>query len=240
MFRYKATLSYDGSFFKGFQKNTNVYTVELELERVLGIVSKKPVKVYSSGRTDEGVHALAQVVHFDLDIDFEEKKLLRVLNSLVVSAINFISIKKVNKDFHARYDAKKKAYIYKISFVKDPFKRNYEYYFPYKVSVSLLKEGAKIFLGKHDFKAFAKTTDKETVREIFTFDIKEKKTGLTILVIGNGFLHHQVRLMIGSLLEVGQEKMALIELKRILDSKNNSLTNKLVPGTGLYLQKVYY
>ena len=106
--------------------------------------------------------------------------------------------------------------------------------------MSLLKEGAKIFLGKHDFKAFAKTTDKETVREIFTFDIKEKKTGLTILVIGNGFLHHQVRLMIGSLLEVGQEKMALIELKRILDSKNNSLTNKLVPGTGLYLQKVYY
>lgn len=240
MYRYKATIAYDGSVFYGFQKNKNCYTVELELMRVLFIINKTATKVYGSGRTDAGVHALGQVVHFDLSFSVLPRKLMFIMNNLLIPAIRVLKIENVSDTFHARYNAKEKTYKYIVSTKLDPFKQKYRYFYNYKLSLRILKKACKIFVGTRDFLAFTKTTEKNTVRTIFKFKVKRKKDEIIFLVSGDGFLRYQVRFMIGMILYSARGKMSIGELKNVLFSKNNKATSKIVPGCGLYLVKVKY
>lgn len=241
--RYKCIVTYDGTMFHGFQTQPNLRTVQEEIEKVLLQINKKKTIVYSSGRTDAGVHAIGQVFHFDSDIIMEEKNMANAINSRLPKDIYITSVEKVSSDFYARFSAKAKEYHYLIDFGPyDPLKRNYRYYFRYKnFSLELFKEAGKLFLGEHDFKAFTKNHNLEnTVRTIYSISFEEEGTLLKIKVIGSGFMHNMVRIMVAMMLEVGKKNITIEDLKNIIEDKDRRKAPKIAPANGLYLYKVFY
>ena len=241
--RYKCTLSYDGSFFHGFQTQANLRTVQETIEDVLLVIHKHPVTIYASGRTDAGVHAYGQVFHFDSEIDMGEWNMQNAINSRLPQDVYIRKVEKVGEEFHSRFSAKSKEYHYIIDLGEyDPLHRNYYYYPPFKkLDVEKMIEASQIFIGKHDFKSFTKNkVITDTVREIYSIVFERKDNLLTIKFNGNGFLHNMVRILVAMMVEVGRGKYSTLELNAILDAKNRQLAPKIAPANGLYLQKVYY
>jgi tRNA pseudouridine38-40 synthase len=241
--RYKCTCAYDGSLFHGFQMQKNLRTVQEEIENGLLIIHKRETKIFSSGRTDTGVHALNQVFHFDSDIELEEKSMCNAINSRLPRDIFIKQVEIVSDDFHARYDVKAKEYHYLIDFgTYDPLKRNYRYYCSLRnVDIDKFKRALLIFVGRHDFRSFTKNQAlKNTEREIFNIGFESEEKLLKIKIRGNGFMHNMVRILIAMALEVGRGKISIADLKTILDQKNRRLSPKIVPPEGLYLYKVEY
>jgi len=241
--RYKCICTYDGTLFHGFQVQSNSRTVQKDIEKVIFKIIKVKTNIYSSGRTDAGVHAFGQVFHFDSDIELSEGDMKNALNSILPRDIYITDVEKVDESFHSRYDAKAKEYHYLIDFgAYDPLKRNYRYYCFYKdVNISIFEKAMKMYIGVHDFRAFTKNKKiLNTVREITTieFDIDEQL--LTIKIKGNGFMHNMVRILVAMALEVGRGKLSLEDLKSILERKNSIFSPKIAPSSGLYLYKVYY
>jgi len=241
--RFKCTVKYDGTLFHGFQVQKNLRTVQAEIEKVLLIINKKKTILYASGRTDAGVHALAQVFHFDTAIKMKPSNLKNALNSRLQKDIYITEVEEVNDDFHARFSAVSKEYHYLIETGEyDPLLKNYRFFYKYNnLDVSLMKEAAKIFIGKHDFSSFTKNhTLDDLEREIFSLEIEEKNSLLILKFRANGFLHNMVRILAAMLIEAGRYKYSLSELKYILGQKNRKLAPKILPSSGLYLYKVYY
>lgn len=241
--RYKAVISYDGTLFHGFQKQKNHRSVQEELENAINKAFDQEVEVYASGRTDKGVHALALTIHFDLTLDLQRRNLKRAINSYLPQDIYVNSVEKVDDSFHARFSAKAKTYRYLLDLNEvNPLLVNYRYYYQGpKLDLSRLDEIPNIFIGTHDFKAFSKGNEKEnTVRTIYSFTIKNIDNLLVFEIKGDGFLHNMIRLIIGMILEVLKGKLNLNHLQEILESKDQKLTPKLVPGSGLYLVSVDY
>jgi tRNA pseudouridine38-40 synthase len=241
--RYKAVISYDGTLFHGFQKQKKHRSVQEELENAIYKAFDQKKEVYASGRTDKGVHALAQVIHFDLNLDLQRRNLKKAMNSFLPQDIYVNNVEKVDDNFHARFNAKAKTYRYLLDLNEvNPLLVNYRYYYKGpKLDLSKLDEIPKIFIGTKDFKAFSKGNEKEnTVRTIYTFTIKNIDNLLVFEIKGDGFLHNMIRLIIGMILEVLKGKLGVNKLKEILDSKDQKLTPKLVPGSGLYLVSVEY
>ena len=155
--RYLITFSYDGSKYKGYQKQPEVTTIQGELEKVLTGINNSEVLVSASGRTDAGVHALNQTAHFDLDINITSEKLKMALNSLLPSDIYVKKVEEVDRDFHARFNVKEKEYIYKINVGEyNPLEKDYVYQYNKELDVVKMKEAIKYFEGTHDFKSFTK------------------------------------------------------------------------------------
>lgn len=241
--RYKCTVSYDGTLFHGFQVQTNLRTVQEEIENVLKVICKKNITIYPSGRTDTKVHALGQVFHFDTDIDMGEWNMQNAINSRLPRDIYIKEVEKVNDDFHARFSAHKKEYHYLIALDEyNPLKQNYLYYPSYKnYDIELMKEASKIFIGTHDFKSFTKNHSIDnTIRTIYSIDFCIEQNILTIKFVGNGFLHNMVRILVAMLFMVGINKTSKEKLQSILEAKNRQLAPKIAPANGLYLYKVYY
>ncbi|HEY8395819.1 MAG TPA: tRNA pseudouridine(38-40) synthase TruA [Bacilli bacterium] len=241
--RYKCTCAYDGSMFFGFQIQKDLRTVQEEIEAVLLVIHKKKVKIHASGRTDTGVHALNQVFHFDSDIEMTPENMKNAINSRLPRDIYIKEVEIVDDNFHARFDVKAKEYHYLLDYGEfDPLKRNYRYYCRYhNVDWDKFKEALLTFQGSHDFRSFTKNKDLEdTVREIFKIDFEQDGTLLTIKIIGNGFMHNMVRILIAMALEVGRGKKTIEDLKLIEAQKNRRLCPKIVPPQGLYLYRVYY
>lgn len=234
---------YDGSHYHGFQTQDNVMSIQEEIERVLFIIHKKRIYIHSSGRTDAGVHAIGQVFHFDSDIDMGEWNMQNAINSRLNKAIYIVQVEKVSDSFHSRYDAVSKEYHYLIDFGSFiPMNRNYRYYCRFKnVDIDKFKDALKIFVGEHDFRSYSKNRDKEnTVRTIYSIDFEEAGSLLKIKIVGNGFLRHQIRILLGMALEVGRGKLSSEDLKLIMEARNRGLAPKIVPPNGLYLFKVNY
>jgi tRNA pseudouridine38-40 synthase len=243
--RLKCTIAYDGSNFSGYQIQPNKRTVQGELEKALAQMHKgKRVQVYASGRTDASVHAVGQVIHFDSTLSISPDRWKKALNSLLPEDVYVKEIEPVDQSFHARYSATSKEYRYVILTTeeKDVFRRNYAYHFPYALNHEAMKEAAKYLMGTHDFTSFcsAKTEIEDKVRTIYDIDLFMKGNELIFRFVGNGFLYNMVRIMVGTLLEVGQEKLTPIQVKDILLKKDRSYAGKTVPGHGLYLWKVNY
>lgn len=256
--RYKCIVSYDGTNFHGFQSqiinNETLRTVEDEIEKALNIICKKETKIFASGRTDAHVHAIGQVFHFDSDIDIDVKSMKRAINSLLPSDIYIKNVEKVSEDFHARFSVLKKEYHYLIGLSEyDPLRSNYLYYPLYKdFDIDKMIDASKIFIGEHDFRSFTKNHDAEnTIRTIYSIDFeikhkKDEKSGneekdyLEIRIVGNGFLHNMVRILVAMLFMVSINKISKEELKSILGKKNRQFAPKTAPPNGLYLYKVYY
>jgi tRNA pseudouridine38-40 synthase len=245
MQRYKCIISYDGTLFSGYQVQPNARTVQGELESALRKMHKgEAVKVTGSGRTDAGVHAKGQVIHFDSGLAIPESKWQVALNTLLPEDISILSVEKERADFHARFDSLGKEYHYQLSLSikKDPFQRHYAYRYPYSLNLEAMKEASRYLLGTHDFTSFcsAKTEVVDKVRTIKEIDFTMDGELLVFRIIGNGFLYNMVRILVGTLLEVGSGDRKPEELKGILEKRDRHFAGKTAPAHGLYLWKVYY
>ncbi|MBQ1483414.1 MAG: tRNA pseudouridine(38-40) synthase TruA [Erysipelotrichaceae bacterium] len=242
--RYKVTLAYDGRNYAGFQSQTNALAIQDIVEDAIKRVFGEKIRIIMSSRTDAGVHALGQVFHFDSDKEKDEGKLKFSLNSLLPDDIHVTDVKKVSRDFHARYSVKKKTYEYLINIGEyDVFLKGRAYQCFYKLDVDLMKEGAKLFLGEHDFTSFNTSSLKEypnQVRKITEFSITRKKDLLKIRVTSSGFLRNMVRIMVGTLIDLGRGKKSLEDVKEMLDHPNKSTRRYNADPNGLYLVKIFY
>jgi len=265
MARYKVTLEYDGTDFFGFQiqKNPEHSTIQGEIQQTLSRLVNRQVKVCPAGRTDSGVHAMGQVIHFDLEKAIDPDGLHRAMNSLLNKAISINRVEEVLENFHARFSAacRKYAYILDNSPIRSALLRNRCFWFPRPIDIQKMKLSIKYFEGKHDFRMFAKGLKdiRNTIRTINQAEIFEwgdtkiplpakelsvflnKKNMLLVYFKGESFLHSQVRLMVGNLLEVGLGKMEPEHIKKMLipDLSIKSRAIK-VPGKGLYMVGVDY
>ncbi|MET3699903.1 tRNA pseudouridine(38-40) synthase [Bacillus oleivorans] len=245
MQRIKLTISYDGTNFNGYQVQPDERTVQSELEKALERIHKgKLVKVTASGRTDRFVHAVGQVIHFDTDLSIPPDKWGRALNTLLPEDILVLDAEQVAADFHARFDAVRKEYRYKINLglLPDLFKRNFEYHYHYPLDVRKMKKAAAYLLGTHDFTSFssAKSEAEDRIRTIYSIEIIEEKDAITFQFVGNGFLYNMVRILVGTLLEVGNGKRDPDSIQKLLEAKDRRLAGKTAPGHGLYLWRVEY
>ena len=204
--RYLLTISYDGSDFYGFQRQTNLVTIQGEIEKALKTILQEDVELVASGRTDAGVHAIGQVAHFDTTKQIlDDNKFVYSLNSLLPKSIDILKMEHVSDDFHARYSVHEKTYIYKIYLSKtnEPLKRKYYHICSYNLNVENMKEAIKAIIGEHDFKAFCVENPqiKSTIRTMYDAHIEVLDDGkeLDIYLTANGFLHNEVRSIAGTL-----------------------------------------
>ena len=235
----KSTISYDGSKFYGLQAQKNKKTVIGEIEKALNKLNIKS-KILHAGRTDRGVHALNQVITFEVPIFWDLEKLKNILNKILMPEIMFKKIEKV-KNFNPRFDAKKRSYRYILSPYTNPFIDNYITFYPKKIDKDLIQQALNILKGKHDFEYFAKTGSdvNHYIREIFDAYIIEYKNFHIIKIIGNGFLRGQIRIIVDFLLKINENRLSLKDLELQLNKKK--LINKhLAKPNGLYLERIWY
>lgn len=244
--RLKAIISYDGSGFSGYQVQPNGRTVQEEVERVVthmnrGIFSR----ITASGRTDTGVHAVGQVIHFDSQLSIPPSGWVKALNSQLPGDIRVMSVEEVPDAFHARYDVKWKTYRYKwtLEEIPLPFERHLLSYVPGKTpDIDRMREAAEALLGEHDFRSFsaANTSIQDFVRIIYDVGIERYGQQLHLVITGNGFLYNMVRIIAGTLWEIGIGKRQPEEMATIIAAKDRIQAGKTAPPQGLYLEKVGY
>lgn len=245
MIRYKCTIAYDGTNFAGYQIQPDKRTVQLELEKVLRTMHKgKEVKVTASGRTDAGVHAKGQVIHFDSPLDLPAERWKKALGTMLPADIAIVDIEKANPEFHARFHTIRKEYRYIISLAetRDPFIRDYAYHYPYKLDLALMEKASTYLKGTHDFTSFcsAKTEVEDKVRTVESIDFLIEGKQMVIRFVGEGFLYNMVRIMVGTLLDIGIGKRNPEDIKEILAACDRTKAGRTAPGHGLYLWKVDY
>lgn len=240
--RYKLTLSYDGAYFYGFQRQTDLISVQEEVEKALTIIFKDEVKIKGAGRTDASVHAYGQVAHFDHEQFIPLDKLKKAINKIIAPHIYIRNIEIVDNDFHARISAKSKEYRYYISTNEfDPLKSNYIYFYNHKIDIYNIEQAMKLFIGTKDFKALSKGHEKEnTIRTIYSFEVKEQNGIYEFIIKGNGFLRNMVRIIMAIILKYNEEKISLEDITKIIEGTNRSKAPWLAPANGLYLYNIEY
>lgn len=242
--RFLIKFAYDGTAYNGFQTQPDLDTIQERMEKALKIINNgKKTNLVATGRTDKGVHALCQYAHADIDVDINEYKLKRAMNSNLPNDIHVIETKIVSEDFHARYNVKSKEYKYYINLGEyNPLERNYVFQYNYILNKEAMEEAIKVFLGTHDFRAFVtESKEKENcVRTISYVNVEQEDNKLIITFRGDGFLRYQVRNMVGLLIRVGENKISTKDVEKILLSKDRTTTGKTAPAEGLYLTDVTY
>lgn len=245
MNNYKLTIEYDGSCYHGYQIQEDLPTIQGCLESVISKIAGEEIKITAAGRTDAGVHALAQVINFrsgKLTVPLDRIPL--ALNSNLPRDIRVITAELVPDDFHARYDATKKLYIYRLylSGNNTVFYRNYTWCLKSKVNIPAMVLAGKLFEGTHDFAAFAASGSsvKSTVRTIYSVEVIEDEEMIELQFLGNGFLYRMVRNMVGTLVEVGMGKREPESIADILLSCDRSQAGITAPAEGLFLERVWY
>lgn len=242
--RYLIRFSYDGTGFSGYQKQPGERTVEGMLENALyNINNHTETRIFSSGRTDRGVHALGQAAHFDIDVNITLYKLKCALNSLLPEDIHVLSTEIVDKNFHARYNAISKTYIYKINVGEySPIDRNHVYQYCKDLNFDNMHLAINDFLGEHDFKPFVseEAIKSSYVRTIYSVDMKKEGDIITISFTGNGFMKYQVRNMVGVLIKIGSGKLTTDSVKNILNGTMDKSKIITAKSSGLYLKEVVY
>lgn len=243
--RYKAVVAYDGSKFSGFQIQPNTRTVQEELEKALGMLHKgNIIKVTGSGRTDAKVHAKGQVIHFNSSLQLPSERWEKALNTLLPPDIAILSVEAVHAEFHARFDAIAKTYQYRVYLGqnRDPFRYHYMAHYPYAIELDPMKKAAGFLVGTHDFTSFcsAKTDVQNKVRTITDLTIEHDHDELIFTFTGSGFLYNMVRIMAGTLLDIGMGKILPEQIQPILLGRDRTLAGKTAPAEGLYLWEVDY
>ncbi|WP_426288464.1 tRNA pseudouridine(38-40) synthase TruA [Enterococcus durans] len=247
MTRYKAIIAYDGTNFNGFQKQPNGRTVQEEIEKTLTkMANGKEITVFGSGRTDAGVHAMGQVIHFDY---LEERPLERMRFALDTQSPEDIAVKEVaivSEDFHARYLVKEKTYQFRVDIGKprSPFRRHYASYFPYPIDVEKIQRALPDLLGTHDFTSFCASGSsiEDKVRTIYEAKMEVNETGDELLFTfrGNGFLYKMIRILVGTLLKIGNGRLAEDSIPEIIAKKDRNAAGPTAHPEGLYLYEVKY
>ena len=240
--RYKMIVSYDGSYFHGFQRQKDYVTVQEVLEKTISEIAKETVTVKSAGRTDAGVHALGQVIHFDIANHIPPKNFAKVLNKKLFPHIYIKEAYIVDETFHSRKNAIKKEYHYIVSLNEfNPLEAMYKHFFHSHIDIAKIKEAMGYIVGRHDFKSFSKNKlIKDTVRTIESFELEVKNNELIFKIIGDGFMHNMVRITVALMLKVGEGKYEPSAVKQIIEGRSRKLVPYVAPASGLYLVKVYY
>lgn len=242
---YKLIIQYDGSRYDGWQKQGNTdNTIQGKIEAVLSRMTGETIEIHGAGRTDAGVHAVGQVANFHIEKKFQVEEILEYTNQYLPDDIAVISVEKVQERFHARLNATGKVYQYTVrnSIVPNVFARKQEYQIVEDLDIEAMKKASQYFVGTHDFKSFCsnKRYKKSTERTIYDISITREGTQIQFTWHGNGFLYNMVRILTGTLLEVGMGKRRAEEMQKILAGKNRELAGMTAPAQGLCLVKVEY
>ncbi len=240
----KLKIEYNGSDFFGWQKQENLRTVQGELEQAFLTLTNEKVSVEGSGRTDKGVHALGQVASVKIENKIPLKNLKRALNNLLPSDIRIAKVEAVEDDFHARFSAKRKTYRYvaKVGQSMGAIEHNTVGHYPYAVDFEKMKQASLLLIGKHNFKGFcsADTQVQNFEREIFDFTLSKRGNKIVFEVTGNGFLYNMVRILVGTILDLGRGKLTEEDIKKALKTGERKYAGITMPPQGLYLKKVEY
>ncbi len=247
MRRIRIVVAYDGTDFHGWQVQPGLETVQGVLERVVSEIEGAPVRVEGSGRTDAGVHALAQVAGFSIANPIPVENLKKAMNRLLPPAVRVGRVEEAPSAFHPRFDAHSKVYEYRIwrGEICPPFERRYVYHHPYPLDEAKLIEAAAVFEGEHDFSAFAAADERDLeggskVRTIFSARAERQGERLLFRVAGSGFLKHMVRNLVGTLLEVGKGNRTAEDVRALLAPGVTVKAGRTAPARGLFLIEVRY
>lgn len=244
MNNYSLQIQYDGTSYAGWQIQKNAVTVQQKIIEAIEVITKERINLIGSGRTDAGVHALGQIANFRTESELDIYKFQYSLNSILPGDIAITKMEKVNENFHARFDAKSRSYIYLFSHGKTPFYKNFSYYYPAitKIDFEKLNGISKTLLGEHDFTSFSKKNFELEDKTCVVSEIwwrKGKKLS-TFSITANRFLHGMVRAVVGTLLNAAEKNLDDEYLKEILEKKNREEADESVPAKGLFLFKVRY
>lgn len=240
----KIIIEYDGKGFNGWQKQPNKLNIQGEIEKAIGEITGEEIELIASGRTDAGVHSLGQTANFKTNSNIDIQKFPIAINSKLKQSIVIKSAEEVEERFHSRYSVKSKKYRYTINNSKygSAIYRDFEYHFPIKLNVENMKKAAKEFEGEHDFKAFkaSGTSSKSSVRTIYKAEVIEDNDRIYIELTGSGFLYNMVRIISGTLLDVGIGKIKPEEITNLIESGKRENAGKTLPAKGLCLVEVTY
>lgn len=242
---YKLTIAYDGSRYYGWEHQPNTeMTIQGKLENVLSLMVGTPVEVIGAGRTDAGVHARAMIANVFLDTEMSVEDIRDYMNRYLPDDICICEVRKAGERFHSRYNALGKTYCYTcyMGDTKPVFDRKYVYALEKKPDIEAMKRAAEILKGEHDFASFCSNPrmKKSTVRKVDRIDIVQKGDYLTFTYHGTGFLQHMVRILTGTLLEVGYGKRTPESMAELIEARNRSLAGATAPAQGLCMMKVDY
>lgn len=242
---YRIIMEYDGTRYDGWQKQGNTdQTIQGKLESVLERLAGKSTEVHGSGRTDAGVHALAQVANFHADLDKKEEEIMSYLNHYLPEDIRVTSLERVADRFHSRLNAEEKTYLYCIELGEKAsvFERKYTYSLHKKLHVGAMRKAAELLCGEHDFKSFCsnRKMKKSTVRNLKKIEIEQQESRLLVRFTGNGFLYNMVRILMGTLIEVGLGERSPEEMNDILKALDRKAAGYTAPPEGLFLERVSY
>ncbi len=245
--KYKILLAYDGTQYGGWQVQNNSTAIQALLENALATILRAPIAVTGAGRTDAGVHALGQVAHFTHEESLDLFRTQGSLNGLLPPDIRVLELQTAPEDFHARYSAKSKIYHYHLHLdrVMSPFLRLYRHHVNFPIDLKELRTAAKLFIGIHDFSAFANQASagaaaKNPIRTITRLDAIPQEGGLRLEFEGDSFLYKMVRNITGTLLDACRGKIDMEQIPEIFASKDRRLAGGVAPPQGLFLVKVNY
>ncbi|OLS02111.1 tRNA pseudouridine(38-40) synthase TruA [Tissierella creatinophila] len=240
----KLIMEYDGTSYSGFQSQENALGIQGVLEKAIESVTGEKIKLIGSGRTDKGVHALAQVANFFTESSIPAERFVYAINSNLPDDIKIKHSEEVDANFHSRFSARKKRYRYIVynGKIERPLYRNFSYHISKKLDVEEIRKSLPYFIGTHDFKSFMgpKTKFKDTIRTIYSIELEQNGEFLEFIIEGNNFLRHMVRIIVGTLIFVGIGKIKKEDLQDIINGKDRSLAGITAHPEGLFLEKVYY
>lgn len=240
----KVKIEYDGKNFNGWQKQPDKLNIQGEIERAIFEITGEKVDLIASGRTDAGVHSLGQTANFKMENNMPIEKIPLAINSKLKKTIRVKTAEEVDERFHSRYNCKGKKYRYVINNapIESALYKDLELHISQKLDLNKMREAIKYFVGKHDFSAFKSsgTSSKNSVREIYKAEIIEDGDRIKIELTGSGFLYNMVRIISGTLVEVGIGKIEPKQIPEIIQSKDRGMAGRTLPPQGLYLVEVYY
>ncbi len=241
----KISIQYDGTKYDGWQKQGNTKnTISQKFDDLLNKMTNENIEIIGSGRTDAGVHAYKQIANFYTNSNMSLFQMKKYINNYLPKDIVVINIEEADDRFHSRLNAKSKKYLYRICNQEEQkvFERNYVYHYPKNLNIEKMKKATKYLIGEHDFASFSTTkkTKKSTIRTIYSIDIFYENDEIRLLYHGNGFLYNMVRILTGTLIQIGEGTMNMDDLKEIMESKERGKAGFTAPGQGLFLVDVLY
>ena len=239
----KITIQYNGKNYCGWQKQNNSPGIQGTIEKAIFDITREEVKITGSGRTDAGVHALGQVANFKTNSQIPVDRIPNALNAKLPKDISIVKAEEVDEDFHSRYSAKKKTYRYQIynSQYRSPIYADISYPVKYDLDIDKMKKEAKSLIGTYDFKGFMSSGSSviDTVRTIYNIEVSKSEDLIIIEIEGNGFLYNMVRIIAGTLVDIGRGRITE-KMSTIIESKSRSMAGHTAPAHGLFLKKVDY
>ena len=243
--RVKIEISYLGDGYSGFQVQKNKSTIQSEIEKVLFEIFSYNISIVASGRTDAGVSAISQVAHFDLNEDIDVSRLYKRMNAMLPLDIRILSSEKVSADWHARYSAKKKTYCYNfyVSQVIIPYFDKHSLNVGVELNIEAMQKACEYLIGEHDFSAFCASNTNVVNKSRIIYDakiIQQSNNCFYFEITGNGFLYNMVRIIFGTLLQVGLGKISPKEFSAVIEGKDRNRAGRTAPSKGLFLKSVCY